>query len=110
MQWKLKIPAPILSQHNLANVHFEHIAGTGISDRNRAGEQMGSRSTPPRAQHLAMVRQHRKAARRLGQVRRLAGQGIDRNPIARTDGEDRRERAIPVAPMYRLWQARAGAP
>src|SRR5262245_12780278 len=101
-QRKLKIPAPVLAQHDIANPDFEHIASAGAIDRDRAGKQMWAGPSVSRVQHLAMLRQNGKAGGWRWQIGRFAGKRIERHGIARTDGQDRGERAIPITPMYRL--------
>jgi hypothetical protein len=81
---------------HLQDADLEHVVRPGPFDPDRAGEEM-SRLGAQRAMDVVQLRRHMKGA--VGEDLGRPRDGVHRHPIARLDGQDRRQDRIEAAPV-----------
>ena len=95
----LEIPAPIAAQLDAQHAHFEDVAGLGALDVDRSGEKVRARTAERACQHLRMSGHDVEAERRIGQIVRLAREGLDGDAVSGCDPEHRLQTSVPESPL-----------
>jgi hypothetical protein len=95
----LEIPAPIAPQLDVQDTHFKDVARFGALNMDRSGQEARPRPAKRAFQHLRMSGNDVKAERRIGQIVRLAGEGLDGHAVSGCDLEHRLQPSIPKSPL-----------
>jgi len=102
MQPKNEVEAPILAKLDVENFYLQGIARLRAVDRDRAGENMRSRTARRFGEDLTVFGQYGKAGALRRQILQPAGNAVDRDCIAGLDRQHRRDRGVVIAPMHRV--------
>ena len=81
------VPAPVLSQLDVENLDFQHVAGFGALDRDRTGQDVTGQHPLVFGVNFSEFGRHVKLAPVRNHIR-TAAEGVDRDLIAAGDGED----------------------
>src|SRR5882757_6278029 len=100
----LQIPAPIGAKLQIQNAHLDHVTGLGSLDVDRACQEIRAGAAKCALQHLLMSGNDTEAERRIRHIVRLAGQGLDRDPIAGCNPQYRLQSSVPKPPMHITWR------